>query len=145
VATRGCRRTADGRSGAIHQFFIGLHRAVVQPGKPLRPNGAVLRGIFQALGERFALVDSQQAFRVAESDRPGRHQQPVDDSEERGGDQEEKHDLGHRRIEFLDAVPFMSGRHMAGMRITLAYRHGLSSSSTMLLAARSKRFLLDGQ
>src|SRR5690606_28437928 len=93
-----------------------------------------------------ALVDAEQALGVGGAKRPGRHEEPPGDSPDVGDDQEEQDAARYRRIKFRDAVPLMAGGFPPSDRILfLHFCHGLSSRSSMLFLARSKRFLLEGQ
>ena len=71
-----------------------------------------------------ALIDAEQAFGIGHAERPRRHQHPVDDGEQGRHDQEEIDRPGHRRVQFLDAVPLVTGGHVAGVWIAFFYRHG---------------------
>ena len=87
----------------------------------LRPDAALEGSGLDGLGHDLPLVETEQSAGVVHAVRPGRHQHPPDHSEAEGGDEEEPHRLGHRRVEFLDSVPLVPSRHVAGVRVALAY------------------------
>jgi hypothetical protein len=75
--------------------------------------------LFERFRDSGALVDSQQPFRIGQAEGPRWHEHPINDGKERRYDQEEIDHPWHRRVELLDAVPFMTGGHVAGIGIAL--------------------------
>ena len=108
----------------LHQFGIGLDLLEASGLDAFGPDAAFESGLLQAFGDGVALVDAEQTLGVGHAERPRRHQYPVDDGEQGRHDQEEIDRPRHRRVQFLDAVPLMTGGHVAGMGIAFLYRHG---------------------
>src|SRR5690606_2875929 len=128
-----------------HQVLVGPDLLKATLGDRLDPVRAGFLRRDQLGFDRGPLVDPQEALGVAHANGPSRHQHPVDEGEDDRDGQEDADGHRDRGIEFLDTVPLMPRGHIPRMGITLTYRHGRSSSSMMLCAARSKRLLLDGQ
>jgi hypothetical protein len=131
----------------LHQSRIGLDRRKVFGLDLSGPDAAIDGGLFQGSRHDAALIDAKETLGVGHAQRPGRHQNPVTDRKQEGERQEEIDRTRDRRVQFLDAVPFMAGGEIAGVDVALLplYRHGVSSSSRMDFAARSNRGLFDGQ
>src|SRR5882724_13110204 len=134
----------------FHQTGVGLDFLEALSLNALGPGAALKCGLRQAFADGGALIDAEQALRIGHPERPCWHQHPVNDGEQGRYNQEEIDRPGYRRIQFLDAVPFVTGGHVAGMGIALIYRHGRSlygSSSWLRIdrAASSNCFLFDGQ
>jgi len=92
-----------------------------------------------------ALIDAKQPLRIGRPQRPGRHGDPVADREQGSDGKEEQHHLGYRRVQFLDAVPFVAGGPAARDRIAVVHLHGLSSWSMIERFALSNRIRFPGQ
>ena len=129
----------------VHQARIGLDGRIAIGLDLLRPLIAAKRGLFQGFLHIPPIIKTQQSLCVCHANRPSGHQYPIAEGEQRGQNQKEIDRAGDWRIQLLDAVPFMPGGHVPGMKIAFLYRHGLSSSRKMEVAARSKPFLFDGQ
>src|SRR5690606_21703714 len=95
--------------------------------------------------DRRPLVDAEKAPRIGRSERPGRNEEPPGDCPDMRHDEEHQHTARNRRVQFLDAVPFVAGRLAPTAGIAFSFCHGLSSRSRMLCLARSNRFRLEGQ
>ncbi len=73
------------------------------------------------------LLGNDQRTIVAESLKQAALERGVWTKREQGGhDQEEVDRPRHRRVQFLDAVPLMTGGHVAGIGIAFFYRHDRS-------------------
>jgi len=130
-----CVRSMTGPAVIAEQRPAGLPHPFHQSGVSLNiletlgldapgPDAAFESGLLHAFSDDVALIDAEQAFGVGHTERPGRHQHPVDDGEQGRHGQEEIDRPGHRRVQFLDAVPLVTGGHIAGMGIAFIYRHG---------------------
>src|SRR3569833_1320520 len=117
VAEQGAAGLADD----LYQAWIAPDLAVALRLDLGRPDGTIERRLLEGFSDCGALVPAEQALGVGRSDRPCRHQDPVTDGEERGRDQEKVDHPRHRRVQLLDAVPFMSGGQISGLGIALFY------------------------
>ncbi len=129
----------------LHQILVSLDGGKALLFDTIRPPRPVERRLLQACLDVLAHIGTEEAFRIGLAQRPGWHQHPVDEREQRRPDQEIPRRLRYGRIQLDDTVPLMAGRHVAGMGIAFLHAHGPFSSSMMLLAARSNRFPLPGQ
>src|SRR5262245_13603982 len=136
---------AAGLADDCHQFWIALNGLIALRFDPSCPGLSFQCGLFERFRDGDALVDAQQSLRIGQTERPRWHEHPINDGKECRYDQEEIDHPGHRRVELLDAVPFMTGGRVACMGVALFYRHGTSSSRRMDSAASSNCFLFDGQ
>src|SRR6185436_3326772 len=125
-------------ANAYHQEPIGLDLGVALLLDLLDPGLAGLLHALHRLHDGAAIVGAQQPLGIGGAERKSRHQEPVAERPDVGHGDEEKDDARDRRVQFLDAVPFVPGRQVARWGIAL-YLHGRSSSSRMDTAAWSNR------
>ena len=88
---RNCRRTACGRSARTISIKRGSAWIAAKLSASMRSVQAARSSAAcsELSLDGGALVDAEQALGVGQPERPGRHQHPVDDGEQRRHDQEE--------------------------------------------------------
>ena len=128
-----------------HQRLVGEDRVIGLVLQPCRPARALLLAVDDPGFDRRLLVYTQKPLRIGHAKRPGRHHKPPEDRPDVGDDQEHQHPARDRRIQFLDAVPFVARRLAPGDGVAFYVRHGVSSRSRMLCLARSNCFLFLGK